>query len=56
MVVLSRSWSKAAEIPKGNPQRKRKAYEEAVTVKLDENKSITHDISRKLWGGGKLLR
>ena len=47
---------KAAEIPEAIRKGKEDAMKKLITVKLDENKSITHDISGKHTGASVLLK
>ena len=47
---------KAAEIPEAIRNGKEDAMKKLITVKLDENKSITHDISGKHTGASVLLK
>ena len=46
---------KAAEIPEAIRKGKEDAMKKLITVKLDENKSITHDIYRKAYGERSVL-
>ena len=47
---------KAAEIPEAIRKGKEDAMKKLITVKLDENNSITHDISGKHTGASVLLK
>ena len=47
---------KAAEIPEAIRKGKEDAMKKLITVKLDENHSITHDISGKHTGASVLLK
>ena len=47
---------KAAEIPEAIRKGKEDAIKSMVTVKLDENKSITHDVTGKFTGASVLLK
>ena len=47
---------KAAEIPEAIRKGKEDAMKKLITVKLDENNSITHDISGKYTGASVLLK
>ena len=47
---------KAAEIPEAIRKGKEDAIKKMITVKLDENKSITHDILGKHTGASVLLK
>ena len=47
---------KAAEIPEAIRKGKEDAMKKLITVKLDENKSITHDSSGKHTGASVLLK
>ncbi len=47
---------KAAEIPEAIRKGKEDAMKKLIAVKLDENKSITHDISGKHTGASVLLK
>lgn len=47
---------KAAEIPEAIRKGKEDAIKKLITVKLDENNSITHDISGKFTGASVLLK
>ena len=47
---------KAAEIPEAIRKGKEDAMKKLITVKLDENNSITHDITGKHTGASVLLK
>ncbi len=47
---------KAAEIPEAIRKGKEDAMKKLITVKLDDNKSITHDIQGKHTGASVLLK
>ena len=47
---------KATEIPEAIRKGKEDAMKKLITVKLDENNSITHDISGKHTGASVLLK
>ena len=47
---------KAAEIPEAIRKGKEDAMKKLITVKLDDNKSITHDIMGKHTGASVLLK
>ena len=47
---------KAAEVPEAIRKGKEDAMKKLITVKLDENNSITHDISGKHTGASVLLK
>ena len=47
---------KATEIPEAIRKGKEDAIKRMITVKLDDNKSITHDVSGKFTGASVLLK
>ena len=56
MVTWARVLGKATEIPEAIRKGKEDAIKKLITVKLDENNSITHDIMGKRTGASVLLK